>query len=1025
MAHLSRLLVISLALALFSYGVGCAKIESGEEDIDASTDADSDVDTDVDSDTDTDSDTDGDTDTDIDTDTDSDTDTDTDTSTGTDTGEDPCVGILCDTPPDDECEDDSTLWVYESPGECVEELDAGPDAGPDAGMDAGLDAGPEEGPFCVYDHLDLDCEYGCVDGGCNFTECTVGDCCVSGFYADTDLQCGTVEVSVEFGCETADCAADARERYQYQYCTGESADCTMGNLVWHDWVVLDNCAADEICESDLGGAWCTNCEFGCTDGLCDLDPCLDVTCDTPPLDYCIGPDNLRDYSNTGTCNDGDCEYTYIDIWCTYGCENQTDDDICGGDPCEGVTCTTPPDDFCVDGDTVREHETEGFCSNGICEYTFADVYCPYGCTSGLCDPPDCTSGTCCDAGFFRPDTYVCSTWSEYQCTGNWCGADPQSRSVSQYCSGSSATCSGSINFGGWTAIGNCTTDELCQSDDSDAWCMYCDFGCSGGACEGDPCEGVTCDTPPSDYCADANNLTVYDVPGTCSGGICSYTTHNEYCSFGCTAGSCDGDPCDGVTCNAPPSPICIDANTRRTYDSTGTCVDGTCEYGHTDVACEYGCTLGVCDPPDCSSGPCCTGGHFDPDSSACDSWLEVSCSNTSCGGDPRERTVTQYCSGASELCEGSIVNGGWTSTGDCVSADQYCDTDTVSAWCVDCEFGCSGGACQPDPCEGVNCTTPPANFCADADNLTVYDVPGTCSGGTCSYTTHNEFCSFGCTAGSCDGDPCQGVTCLSPPADSCVDADTLRVYSSPGTCTDGLCDYSYTDSNCTYGCDSGACNPPECASGPCCSGGFLQGTSVSCDSWVEYGCTSCDCGADGRSRNVTQYCNGAVPTCSGSIVPDSWTPGAACTASQICESDSLGAWCTDCPFGCTGGACDSDPCEGITCFTPPANFCADADNLTVYDVPGTCSGGVCSYTTHNEFCAFSCTGGSCDGDPCLGVTCLSPPADYCVDSDTVREYSSPGTCTDGICDYSYTDTACTYGCEFGACVVPDCTTGVC
>ncbi|MBW2278536.1 MAG: hypothetical protein JRF63_13665, partial [Deltaproteobacteria bacterium] len=325
--------------------------------------------------------------------------------------------------------------------------------------------------------------------------------------------------------------------------------------------------------------------------------------------------------------------------------------------------------------------------------------------------------------------------------------------------------------------------------------------------------------------------------------------------------------------------------------------------------CTYGCEFGACVVPDCTTGVCCNTATYEyrPDTYQCDTGMEYGCAGSVCGADGQERTMTQYCPGSGSDCNGAKVYGSWSTTDFC-TLGQLCQSDLTSAWCVDCEFGCSGSSCDPDPCDGVTCTSPPANYCADADNLTVYDVPGTCSGGTCSYTTHNEFCSFGCTGGACEGDPCQGVTCLSPPADYCVDGNTARQYNVPGTCTDGICDYTYSDAACTYGCSGGVCNPPECSSGVCCSGGWFRPASYVCDSWTEYGCAGSDCGSDAQERAVQQYCSGANSICVGSVVEGGWSTVHSCAADQICQYNSSDSWCFTCTEGCTAGSCDSIGC---------------------------------------------------------------------------------------------------------------------
>ncbi|HEX7670166.1 MAG TPA: hypothetical protein VF395_11305, partial [Polyangiaceae bacterium] len=101
---------------------------------------------------------------------------------------------------------------------------------------------------------------------------------------------------------------------------------------------------------------------------------------------------------------------------------------------------------------------------------------------------------------------------------------------------------------------------------------------------------------------------------------------------------------------------------------------------------------------------------------------------------------------------------------------------------------------------------------------------------------------------------------------------------------------------------------------------------------------------------------------------------------------------TPCPFGCTAGACDADPCIGYTCAMPPPNSCADGTHLTAYDATGTCSGSKkCTYTSHLVPC--TCVNDACTTDPCLTTVCNMPDAPSCPDAHTRRTFTGPGTCS--------------------------------
>jgi sulfatase modifying factor 1 len=144
-------------------------------------------------------------------------------------------------------------------------------------------------------------------------------------------------------------------------------------------------------------------------------------------------------------------------------------------------------------------------------------------------------------------------------------------------------------------------------------------------------------------------------------------------------------------------------------------------------------------------------------------------------------------------------------------------------------------------------------------------------------------------------------------------------------------------------------------------------------------------------------------------------PAASCTSAQEYRSyDQLGS-CSDgtCSYAehliactCQGKACTSDPCATIKCETPPAAVCADANNLTTYSAMGSCNAGSCSYMPKNTLCEFGCASAACKPDPCIGVTCSSPPAATCKNGNTKTTYAASGTCAAGKCSYQPSDTPC-------------------
>ncbi|MDD5305734.1 MAG: choice-of-anchor J domain-containing protein [Deltaproteobacteria bacterium] len=110
-------------------------------------------------------------------------------------------------------------------------------------------------------------------------ECSTGACCFAGFFRPGTYLCDTDSYAAEYGCAgTDDCGAVAAMRYQHKHCTGSSAICGVGNLVWDtEWQAIDYCSSYELCVHDTETAGCQYCDLGCVDGSCvDTDTGTDT-----------------------------------------------------------------------------------------------------------------------------------------------------------------------------------------------------------------------------------------------------------------------------------------------------------------------------------------------------------------------------------------------------------------------------------------------------------------------------------------------------------------------------------------------------------------------------------------------------------------------------------------------------------------------------------------------------------------------------------------------------------------------------
>lgn len=219
--------------------------------------------------------------------------------------------------------------------------------------------------------------------------------------------------------------------------------------------------------------------------------------------------------------------------------------------------------------------------------------------------------------------------------------------------------------------------------------VHCSFGCSAGICNGDPCLGKICNAPSANYCESASSLVVYEAPGTCAAGVCGYAKHSELCSFGCDLGKCKGDPCSGVSCTTPPASYCVSATTRRAFAATGTCTAGACAYVPTDTACN--CQSGKCVEcvldGDCMGGKYCNAGTC----AACNTDAKCGASCTSCVG------AGKVCDASGAACVACVVDGH-------CGAGKYCNAGACAACNTNLKCGASCVACgAATQCDGTSC----------------------------------------------------------------------------------------------------------------------------------------------------------------------------------------------------------------------------------------------------------------------------------------------------------------------------------
>ena len=213
--------------------------------------------------------------------------------------------------------------------------------------------------------------------------------------------------------------------------------------------------------------------------------------------------------------------------------------------------------------------------------------------------------------------------------------------------------------------------------------------------------------------------------------------------------------------------------------------------------------------------------------------------------------------------------------------------------------GCSHYG-QPDDCD---CSNPPANTCLDENTLQEILLPGTCVDSTCHYDVQ----AVDCPAGACVNGVC--TTCQ-PDCSTTECGPDPFCGASCGDCPDcdgepvaGLC---MPDGTCGWPCCPD-CGDRECGSDGC------WGSCGTC----EEGCTctglgTCECGCHYPSHSddcslVYDFQCGIEPTCSDGVITVNWHEHVMCGDME----DIVEFSCSyQCPLGCEDGYISDWPGSG-------------------------------------------------------------------------------------------------------------------
>jgi len=195
---------------------------------------------------------------------------------------------------------------------------------------------------CVYDSSCAPLPPAC--------ECTTGPCCDGCHYKSASISCN-VDIQTEYGCPWGQgCGSDVgrRTKTRFQYCSGNSAQCTgyWGNwLNWTSWTMADACSTNETCSP--GNSVCQYTS-SCSQPISNYILHYTKSCFDSDLYWLDSngarQDKYRDCSDNNNCTIDSCQNS--------GCVSEL--------KCDGSTCTRESDDYCA----ICSHCGDDICNCG-------------------------------------------------------------------------------------------------------------------------------------------------------------------------------------------------------------------------------------------------------------------------------------------------------------------------------------------------------------------------------------------------------------------------------------------------------------------------------------------------------------------------------------------------------------------------------------------------------------------------------------------------------------------------------------
>jgi hypothetical protein len=441
--------------------------------------------------------------------------------------------------------------------------------------------------------------------------------------------------------------------------------------------------------------------------------------------------------------------------------------------------------------------------------------------------------------------------------------------------------------------------------------------------------------------------------------------------------------------------------------------------------------LGGCPPPECETGPDCTGGQICV-SNAC----EACAADAECVAYGSDYTCTNGACTAPVTCDDGDEGCACFANNTC-NGDLVCDNGTCTQ--QDCTAGDEGCECFPNnTCNGsLECQ---AGTCVDPGGMMDGGDPP-CPAGTRGCECDNNTCLAGGVCG--DDDVCRDpVSCDNA---GCV-ANQVCTPSAPGT--DAVCDAAcvpgYTwngvscDADVNANCDVTDAGAPangsiaddctnqnrECDAGPPAACGDCLAGNVEHEGVCEapYQCSNLNCASTNEEciegdATTDAECGNCLPgyyrnTMGVCVLGASCTPGAidditaSCTAqNRVCDDSGAQAQCGDCVDG-TYVDLGPGPCQlYVSCQDATLSAQCAAENRNCDDtVQGDCTtcldtyvevDGNCLPTLCADFDEAACMGNqscqpgdvgtnmpaTCGGDACLPDQALNPQNGNCVPCD--------------------------------------------